>query len=450
MNYSRFRLNVTIRLIAIILTGYGIVWVVTQTPFWLLSFWLTLLTLGLLTDLLRYIHRSHREMHHVITAIQQGDFTGHYSHTSLRSGNMLGEAFGELVTTFRTVRQEKETQHQYLQAVVEQITVAILCVDEDHRIELVNQAAKTLFGRSHLKHLHELSTLDPELYATLINIEAGEKRLVKVLLGPRLMQLSVQASGFRQQGRYYRLVSLQDFIQELEENELQSWQKLIRVLTHEIMNSVIPIANLSAIVRQMLIHYTEGQLALHDISGEQLTDLHESLTTIEDRSNGLVSFVNAYRSLTQINAPQFKEILVTRLFHQVHQLLKPTLVERSVRWQQQVVPNELTLKVDPELIAQVLINLVNNALDALATTSGAVVSLQASVDEKQQRVIRVSDNGPGIAAEVAEHIFVPFYTTKSQGSGIGLSISRQIMRLHKGALTLHTEQEVGTTFILSF
>ena len=450
MNYFPFRVNVSLRLFAIVCTGYGTAWVLMQTPFWLLSFWLALLTFALLAELLRYIERSHREMRQLVTAIRQGDFTGHYSRASFRSGNMLGEAFGELVTTFRTVRQEKETHHQYLQAIVEQITIAIVCVDEHHRVQLVNQAAKELFRRPHLKHLHDLSTLDAELYTTLINIEAGEKRLLKVLLGQQLMHLSVQASALRLQGRYYRLLSLQDFIQELEENELQSWQKLIRVLTHEIMNSVIPIANLSTIVRQMLISDTKEKLALNEIDDEQLTDLHGSLTTMEERSRGLVSFVNAYRSLTQISPPRFSEVLVTSLLHQVHQLLKPTLIEQSVRWQQQVVPNDLTLKADPELVAQVLINLVNNALDALATTRDPLIRVRASVDEEGSQHIRVSDNGPGIPSEVAEQVFVPFFTTKSEGSGVGLSVSRQIMRLHRGSLTLQTQEGGGTTFTLTF
>lgn len=450
MNYTHFRFNVTLRIVAILLTGYGIVLVLTQTPFWLLSLWLGLLTLGLLTELLAYIQRSHREMRQLVTAIRQGDFTGHYARPSFRSGNMLGEAFDELVTTFRRVRHEKESHYQYLQAVVERVNIALLCVDEDHRIQLANQAAKTLLGQPYLKQLDSLSGLDAELYTTLLHIEAGEKRLVKVLLHRQLMHLSVQASAFKLQGRHYRLISLQDFIQELEENELLSWQKLIRVLTHEIMNSVIPISNLSAIVRQLLIR-TEGEtLYLNNINEEQLTDLHGSLTTMEERSRGLVSFVNAYRSLTQISTPHFAVVSIADLFDRIHPLLKPAMTKHSVQWQQQITPADLTLKADAELIAQVLINLVNNALDALTDQPDAVILVHALVNEQQNTIIRVSDNGPGIAPEVAEQIFVPFFTTKSSGSGIGLSLSRQIMRLHKGSLTMQTEPGRGSTFTLVF
>ncbi|MFP4090365.1 MAG: sensor histidine kinase [Cyclobacteriaceae bacterium] len=450
MRYALFRTQIFIRLLLIVATGFGMVYVLFLTHFWLVSFWLGLLLVILFLELLRYIERSHREMENLVIAIRQGDFSSSYHRRPAVRGHMLSEAFNQLVSTYQSLRQEKEGNHQYLQNIVEQVSVALLCVDEKGKIELVNRAAKELFQLPFLKKLEELKQIDAELFTRLHEMEAGDRTLIRVIVKQQLLQLSVQASAFRMKGKFYKLLSMQDFRSELEEQEVSSWQKLIRVLTHEIMNSVIPISNLTAISHQMLISEQDGKPRLNALEEEEVEDLHGSLLTIEERTQGLVSFVKAYKSLTQISQPQFREVEVEALFRRLKSLFKPRLLEKGILWEQTIMPEQLSLKADFELLEQVLINLFNNAIDALEGTLHPKLRLKAYLDERNQRLIQVSDNGSGIEEEVMEQIFIPFFTTKASGSGIGLSLSRQIMRLHKGNIIVQSKKGRGTTFTLSF
>jgi nitrogen fixation/metabolism regulation signal transduction histidine kinase len=450
MRYAIFRTQILIRLLLIVATGLGVVYVLFQTHFWLVSFWLGLLMVILFVELLRYIERSHREMENLVIAIRQGDFSSSYHRRPAARGHMLSEAFNQLVSTFQALRQEKEGNHQYLQNIVEQVSVALLCVDEKGKIELINRAAKELFQLPFLKKLEDLQQIDEELFARLSEMEAGDRTLIRVIVRQQLLQLSVQATEFKMQGRQFKLLSMQDFRSELEEQEVSSWQKLIRVLTHEIMNSVIPISNLTAISHQMLISEKDGKPKLNTLEEEEVEDLHGSLLTIEERTQGLVSFVKAYKSLTQISQPQFRVVAVEELFRRLKTLFKPRLLEKKIAWQQKVLPENLSIKADFELLEQVLINLLNNALDAVEGSAQPEIRLEAFVSERNQRIIQISDNGSGIEEEVMEQIFIPFFTTKASGSGIGLSLSRQIMRLHKGNISVQSEKGRGTTFTLSF
>jgi nitrogen fixation/metabolism regulation signal transduction histidine kinase len=450
MRYALFRTQILIRLLLIVATGLGVVYVLFQTHFWLVSFWLGLLMIILFVELLRYIERSHREMENLVISIRQGDFSSSYHRRPATRGHMLSDAFNQLVSTYQALRQEKESNHLYLQNIVEQVSVALLCVDESGRIELINRAAKELFQLPFLKKLEDLKQVDEELFARLHEMEAGDRTLIRVIVKQQLLQLSVQATAFRMKGKYYKLLSMQDFRSELEEQEVASWQKLIRVLTHEIMNSVIPISNLTAISHHMLINEKDGKPQLNTLAEDEVEDLHGSLLTIEERTQGLVSFVKAYKSLTQISQPQFREVEVEELFRRLKTLFKPRLQQKKVSWNQLISPQSLSIKADFELLEQVLINLVNNAMDALDVSRQVEIRLEAFINERNQRIIQITDNGSGIEEEVLEQIFIPFFTTKASGTGIGLSLSRQIMRLHKGNISVQSEKGRGTTFTLSF
>lgn len=451
MHYTLFRLNVLVRILLIIGLGFATVYVLTQTHFWLVSLWIALATIIITIELLRYIERSHRELEDLVVAIRQGDFTNTYQQKPLISGEILAYAYNQLVATYQRLRRDKESNHQYLQNVVEHVSVALIGLNGQSEIKLINPAAKELLQRPLFRDLSDIRAVDEDLYRQINALEAGQKVMVKVVRGGQLLQLALQASEFYLQGEYYKLISLQDLRRELEEQELASWQKLIRVLTHEIMNSVIPISNLSEIVRQTLLQtQQEESLQLQKLSLEDSQDLLESLQVIEDRSRGLVSFVKAYRSITQVAQPNFREVKVTELIGRVHTLFAPTLRQRNVAWKQQIEPKEATLTLDLELIEQVLINLINNAVEALKRANNPTIRIRSYLTGENERIIEVSDNGTGMPSEVAEQIFIPFYTTKPDGSGIGLSLSRQIMRLHQGAISVRSSVDEGTTFVLHF
>ena len=444
MEYKYFRFHVIIRISLIIFFGYGAVYVVTQTHFWLVSFWLILALIITLVNLIRYVERSRRELANFLLAIKQQDFSNNYHYKKEKD---LNYAFHEINQVLKTLRNEKASNLIYLQTVVEHVRVALVCFDENMRVQLVNQAAKTLFNKPFITSIKSIETVSPELVNKIEELRNGEKELIKLSVGGRFVNLSVLATEFKLQDQAFKLVSFQDIKSELEANELESWQKLIRVLTHEIKNSVIPISTLSDVILQLVKDET-GETDLSKLDDEGVEDLVGGLETIESRSKGLANFVKTYDQLTKLPKPKIQSLKVEKLLNRVKNLFKADVDQKRLFFQVDCDP-ELEIQADPDLIDQVLINLVKNAIEALQNTKSPSISLRARSNEDRIE-ISIVDNGPGIPEEVADNIFVPFYTTKEAGSGIGLSLSRQIMRLHEGSLEVLSTKSSGTTFLLKF
>jgi nitrogen fixation/metabolism regulation signal transduction histidine kinase len=403
----------------------------------------------LLSELIRYIERSHRDLENFLLAIRQSDFSSLFP--SLRNKGKddgLKQAYHEILKVFQGLRSEKEFGHQYLQTVVEHIQIALICYDEKEEVQLMNEAAYQLFGKPYVKNIKALELTDKHLLETIRNLAAGRKELVKVTIQNATLHLSVQATAFKLGQKSYKLVSFQDIGSELEAQEVESWQKLIRVLTHEIMNSVIPIATLSSVINEMLQEKAIQNAHHSQPEEEEDADIRNSLQTIENRSKGLVSFVRAYSSLTQTAKPVMREVKVAELFTRVYTLLRPGIDKKGINFTILLLQDDLRIMADPELLEQVLINLILNAIDALEGREKPAIELTASINAGQQTVIQVKDNGAGIDEEVLQNIFVPFFTTKKKGSGIGLSLSKQIMLLHKGNITVQSAKGEGTVFRL--
>jgi nitrogen fixation/metabolism regulation signal transduction histidine kinase len=444
-----FRWQVVGRIAAILASGYAAGYVATQTHFWLVSFWLGLLFIGLVAGLVRYVERSDRELANFLLSISQNDFSARYPPGKPGRENRLHEAFRRLLLVFGKLREEREAHHQYLQTVVEHVSMGLLAVDETGEVRLMNQAAKNLFRKPFLHHVHHLAALDPGLPDTLLDMAPGERRLRKLVIDGSLVQLSIQATRFKLHQRGYVLLSFHDIRYELEAQEVESWQKLIRVLTHEIMNSAIPISTLSSVVSDMLVD-EKGQLVnLSGLDEENLADLQGSLRTIQSRSKGLVDFVQAYKSLTQTPKLRIGPVAVPDLFTQVNILCKGPLLARGIALHVRLPEEELILPADRALLEQVLLNLVGNAADALSGRPAGQITLSAGREE-QSTWVRVADNGAGMSPEVQEQIFIPFYTTKANGSGIGLSLSKQIMLLHGGKIRVQSVPGQGSIFTLMF
>jgi signal transduction histidine kinase len=310
-----------------------------------------------------------------------------------------------------------------------------------------------------LKNINSLREFNPPLVDTLFSLKAGEKALVKIDNGE--IELIIHAAEFRLKNHKYTLVSLQDIQGELQEKEMEAWQTLIRVLTHEIMNSMTPITSMSATVIDLLksIHNQETRSSDKPIepgapgTADAVADIEMALKTIHKRSLGLTEFVGAYRNLTLIPKPNFKIFPVEELFVRVEKLMEQKFRENNIPLYWSVEPQTLELTADPGLIEQVLINLLLNAVDALEANAGQKeprVELTGGLDEIGRVLIRVTDNGPGIVEEAQKKVFIPFFTTKKKGSGIGLSISRQIMKLHKGTIMVQSIPDERTVFTLKF
>ena len=354
------------------------------------------------------------------------------------------------MTAFRKTRSDKEEHFQYLQTVVQHVGVGLIAFQPDGEVELINTAAKRLLRVPRLKNIKSLERLSKTLVKTMLRLSSRESALVKVEDENELLHLALYATEFKLRGQKFSLVSIQNIQSELEEKEMEAWQKLIRVLTHEIMNSITPIASLTSTVSGLIQDTYGKEMIKKKLKNEALNDIQQALKTIQKRSQGLLHFVDAYRNLALIPKPNFQIFSIKELFDRVRKLMQSNIKENSILFTASVDPETLELTADPELTEQVLINLMLNAFQAVEGRKNAKIELNGLMDGRGRVIIQVVDNGPGIPHENMEKIFIPFFSTKEEGSGIGLSLSRQIIRLHNGSIGVHSEPNVQTIFTLRF
>jgi signal transduction histidine kinase len=256
----------------------------------------------------------------------------------------------------------------------------------------------------------------------------------------------LSATAFQTDGEKYKLIAFQNVDEALDETEAKAWQKLLNVMTHEIMNSIAPISSLADTLKNRL---KQSLTSLNNDSGS-VDDLELGIDTIKRRSEGLLKFAETYRNLNKITTPNVKKIYVRDLFESLNQLMQPTLDQKNIDMQIVLKDTALAVEADTSLIEQVLINLVVNAIEAVKDRQQARIVLSANIDAKNRVVIKVADNGLGMPAEMIEKIFIPFFSTKKTGSGIGLSLCKQIMMLHKGNIQVYSEEGKGTSMLLHF
>lgn len=449
MIFKLFRVNVIVRVIflTVVIGVFEFVWRQADWP--MTKFFFVIGIVALVLELIHYVEKTNRDLRSFLLAIKHKDFT--HTFTSERRGRSfsgLKDAFNQIMTGYQDLRAEKESHYQYLQNVIEHVSVALICYGDEGEVLLMNQTAQELLDRPYMSNIRILARVNEELLHAVKEINTGDRKLVKTLVNEELLSLSLQATEFKLQGKSYKLVSFQDIRSELDEQEIDTWQKLIRVLTHEIMNSVTPIISLTKVVHGLLADEKGMAGDWTALDAEDTDDILNSLRTIEGRSKGLLHFVHAYRSLTKIQKPRFVSVSTEDLLSRVKILLKPEMEKRGIQCSYQISSPAPGIHVDAELIEQVLINLVKNAMEAVEGRENARLQIRAwRNDERVQ--IQVRDNGPGIDEEYVDKIFIPFFTTKKKGSGIGLSLSRQIMRLHKGSINFQSGPE-GTTFTLTF
>jgi len=389
--------------------------------------------------LIRYVEKTNHDLARFFNAVKYNDFTLNPLPDS-KGGSFaeLYESFNGVNQKFLDVRAEKEANHQFLQTLVKHIDIGLLCVNGEGEVILMNQALQKLLHKSYLVKLESLQKVDEKLWELVKDLKSGQKELLKINIQNNLLHLSIQCAEIVLQAEPIKLISFQNIQTELEAQELIAWQKLIRILTHEIMNSVAPISSLSATIQKLL----EGK---DELKSSNLEKLRKSIAVIERRSEGLLSFTETYRTLTRIPPPHFQEVLVDELFDEVVTLMQPSLDKGLIELQKQTRGDKLLFSGDPHLLEQVLINLLKNAIDALEDTTDAKIQLNAFADANNRVCLQVIDNGPGIPVDKMDEIFVPFFTTKENGSGIGLSLSRQIIRMHQGSLDLQSQDGQGTS-----
>ncbi len=450
MNFKNFRFNVVARLLLIMLSVVVLLTIVRRQELVISSIILLLLIVLQVVAIVRYVERTNRKLAVFFDSIRHSDFSSSFSDHGLgKSFDELNHAFNQVISEFQKTRAAKEEHFNYLQTVVQHVSIGIIVFMKNGQVDMVNNAFKRMFPFSNLRYISELGKVDKNLADLLLNIRAGDSELLKVFTENEMLQLSVRATEFRMQKDDYVLVSLQNIHNELEAKEMDSWQKLIRVLTHEIMNSITPIVSLSSTVKELLID--EKRVSLRqEIDTDDVESAQSALRTIERRSQGLLNFVQVYRNLTRIPKPSFRHFPVQELLNNVEQLLYPKIEDRKIQCHVSVVPPGLMLTADPDLIEQVLINLVINAIHAVQESTAPQIRVLATAEGLGRVKISVTDNGYGIKHDNLEQIFVPFFTSKKEGSGIGLSLSREIMRLHKGNITVQSKPGKGSRFTLHF
>jgi two-component system nitrogen regulation sensor histidine kinase NtrY len=440
---KRFRLQVILRILMLSATIYTFIYFYLQSNKPSTTIIIIVFVLYQVYSLIRYVEKTNRDLTRFLQSIKYDDYSQSFSSSGLgTSFDELNKTFSELMRKLRQVRSEKEEQYRYLQTVIQHVGIGLIAFKQDGRVDLINTSAKRLLNVVSLKNIKGLETFSQELVDTLFQLKPGGKSLVKVGNISELQQLAIYATEFRLREQKYTLVSLQNIHGELEEKEMEAWQTLIRVLTHEIMNSMTPISSLSATVIDLLKSPDEDE--------DKIPDIQKALETIHKRSLGLTHFVSAYRNLALIPSPKFKMVQLDDLFHRINDLMKNKFQEKNICFELTVDPETLELTADPVLVEQVLINLLMNSAEALKDIKDPRIKMEAELGDNGRVLIRIIDNGAGIVEEALKKIFIPFFTTKRKGSGIGLSLSRQIMRLHQGTISAQSEPDEQTIFTLKF
>jgi len=451
MGFNNYKTQISFRVLLLLITIFLLASSVFILKYTLTSVFLLLLVILQSYLLVRFLNKTSRKLSLFLESIHYSDFSSSFTGDALgKEDKELNSAFNRVIGEFKKNRAEKEEQYNYLQTVVGHIRIGILSFNREGRVDLYNNAIKKMFRIINLHDIRELDSIKPGFSELLLNIKPSDRVLVKIILEDELKQLLMYATEFKMRGEEFTLVSIQDIHSELEVKELESWQNLIRVLTHEIMNSITPISSLASTVKEMALEEVGDEVRIKDIDREDAGNISNALTTIQKRSQGLLNFVDIYRNLTRIPKPNFRYFLVTELFDRSKNLLQSELDSRNITCQCKVFPDELMLTADPDLIEQVIINLVLNSIDAVKGRESPEISLVAYSNEHNRVMIDVIDNGCGIKPDLLDKIFMPFFTSKETGSGIGLSLSRQIMHLHNGMIFVKSKPEEGSVFTLSF
>jgi two-component system, NtrC family, nitrogen regulation sensor histidine kinase NtrY len=400
--------------------------------------------------LIEFLDRSNQNIASFLDSIRFDDLSYSFKTESADPAvQRLHKEINEAMLRLRNSRREKDSEFLFFKNIVMHVGIGLIVFNEEGKIEIFNSAARKLLRLNQADHLNDLAEVSETIVSVFRKLKTGGRELTQLKIGEEVVQLSIYAIELTLRGENVKLISVQNIQSELEEKEMEAWQNLVRVLTHEIMNSVTPISSLAGIVEEELRQHLRDQQT-EPLSKEQLQDVHLSLQTITKRSEGLIQFVKEFRSLTSIPKPRPVQFNVRTLLEETALLHKKELSENNIQLTIQIYPEDLTVMADRSMVEQVLINLVKNAIQSFEDQENKVIELKASLTEKFKPLIAIKDNGNGIDSEALEKIFIPFFTTKKNGSGIGLSLSRQIMRQHQGTLTVKTTPGKGTEFFMRF
>ncbi len=449
-----FYIQLIIRVILITLNAGLVAYCYISRTGWFTFTNLSILLVLQVVLLIRFLNRTNRDLARFFSSIREEGASLVFQGThSTRSGQRLTQALEQLNREWKRMQENHVISSQYFHTVFQHVGIGLISVFEDGKVEYMNRSARELLGSGPVAHIRELRRIDNELPEVLLSLKPGQNRLFRMMRQSEMLQLSLKTTTFIFRNNRIKLISLQNISPELEERELDSWQKLIRVLTHEIMNSVAPISSTIETINGFFTDPSTGRAKqLEQIDEKTISNTLQGLEIIEGRSKGLLEFVKHYRRLTLVSKPSFSVFRVEELVRHLTILLAEKMEAAGAHILVDIHPPELEIKADKKLIEQVMINLLNNAIEALEEEKPEqkVIRIRASLNQDQKVQIEVEDNGKGIPPELIDQIFIPFFTTRDNGTGIGLSLSRNIMRMHQGSLSVKSVVGKMTCFTLLF
>ncbi|PKG85136.1 histidine kinase [Colwellia sp. 75C3] len=470
MDFKRFSLLIAMRTILAMLTLIFLTQAVMHEGYHATVLLLTAVLVIQFFEIIRFISKTNAELVRFFDAVRHADFSQRFELKSLGTGfDELGSTFTDILKRIQAVRSNQEAELRHIKAVIEHVPVPLLSIDHKGKITLWNNSVRRLFGTNAVTHIDDMAKFNEDFPKKLQGILAGERTLVNITIDDMEHKLIISATEIITATNRETLLSMQDIQSELALAQLQAWQDLVSVLTHEIMNSITPVASLAKTAVDLVQDVQEKTQTLSAISeeipqklaeelSEELDDVLSAVKTVARRSDGLMQFVTSYRRLTRLPCPNKRTVSVATLFDHVSTLAKQNWQQSDIELTCSIVPQALDIHVDPDMIEQILLNLLLNAEHALAKVDRPIeqqnlaskIMLNAFLNVRGHVVIEVADNGKGIEDENMTQIFVPFFTTKKEGSGVGLALTRQVMLAHNGKVAVRNNSQGGATFSLTF
>jgi len=441
----RFTALIVIRVALIVGNIFLISWIFGEGELFFNQIILSLILIAQIVELIYFVNHTNRELARLFFAVKHGDFSITFKQRPLsKSFKGLQQSMSEIIDAYKQVKIEREAQFQFLQVLITQLQVGTISIADDE-IVLINPTAEELLNIRGLKNWSHIMQLNPEFANRVGELGENGRRLVEIKTKEETKVFSVDVSTHLILEREHKLITFQDINSEIEQKEIEAWHKLIRILTHEIMNSITPIASLTETMLGMLSAGDGSQRTISAMTNESISDLRFSLNTIQTRSEGLLQFVENYRKLTKLPKPKPETTNINTFLQGIEKLMTDSLQRQQIKLSLAVSDTALSANFDPALIEQVVINLITNSAHALEGRPNKHIAVKAySADG--QIIIEVSDNGKGIPEKDLKEIFVPFFSTRKEGSGIGLSLSKQIISQHGGRIKVKSVSEQGTSF----
>lgn len=399
-------------------------------------------------DLIRFNKKAQDEVNQFVESIHYRDFSRHFDvRKAPNELKPLRKGFNDINTTFKLISRERETQYHYLQKILELVDTGILSYEEETgEIAWINEAFKSLISIPYLKTIHSLEKREPGLYKDVVKMKPGDAQVLSITRDQQQVKMLVTASIMRSDEKLYKLIAFQNVSEALDETESKAWSKLLNVMTHEIMNSVAPISSLADTLKNRL----QSPEIADGMESDDLEDIALGIDTIKRRSEGLLKFTESYRSLNKITKLDLNKLLVRNIFENLASLMRPTLEKKNIELEIILRDPALAIEADINLLDQVMINLLVNAIEAVKDKEEPRITLSAETQSNSRILVKVTDNGLGMPPELLDKIFIPFFSTRKTGSGIGLSLCKQIMLLHKGNIQAQSTEGKGASFILQF